>query len=367
MKTIRKIVICIVAVMMILISIMSALRIQADAIPDSTEYYVNDYADVLSDSTERYLDNKNAALDKGAEILVVTTEYISADDLEVFSYELFNKWGIGSAAYNNGVLIILVTKEGKYWVTPGKGLEDELSSSVLTRILENSMETDFDQGNYDRAVRNTFDAVYAIVSKKYGVIEEAPKPNYTPPSSSNSSITQPSGSPDFTWIWILFVVLLVIIIIKVMISSSRPRNRATTVIYHRPPRPRERPRYYEPPRPDPWHDPGPRHDEWEPPRPKEEPKYESRPTQSSSGWSSSGSSESSSKSSSSWGSSHRSSPLSSRPSSSSSRSSSSSSRASSTPTRSSSSFSRGTSNVGRSTPTRSSGGGKTRGGGAGRK
>ena len=146
--------------MMVLISIMSALHIQAMVIPDSTDEFVNDYARVISDDTYDYIASKNSELDNGAEILVVTTEYITSDNLEEFSYELFNQWKIGSDESDNGVLIVLVTKEEKYWVTVGQGLERELSSAVLSDILDQYMEEDFDKGNYDKAIRKTFDEIY---------------------------------------------------------------------------------------------------------------------------------------------------------------------------------------------------------------
>lgn len=325
MKAVRKIVICVIAVMMILISVMSALRIHAEVFPESTDYYVNDYAEVLSDETERYLESQNASLDKGAEILVVTAEYVSSDDLETISYDLFNQWGIGSFEYNNGVLIILVTGEGKYWVTVGRGLENELSSSVLTRILDRSMEEAFDDGDYDLAVRNTFDEIYSIVSKKYGIVDGSGTP-ITPESPAHAS----SGGLNLIWIWgMLFLVFMVIIVVCVLMSIVR-RNRRT-IIYHTAPRPRffMFPRPFVRPAPrDPFYRP-------EPPQRREEPM--DRPTGNSlnSNWSSSNRRASGS----SFGSANR----------------------------SVSGSSRSTFGVGRSSATRTSRGGSSRGGGAGRK
>ena len=355
LKIVKKVLICIIAVMMIMISMLSALRIQAEVIPDSTEDYVNDYADVISDATFNYIANKNSELERGAEILVVTTEYITSDDLEEFNYELFNQWGIGSVGFDNGVLITLVTKEGKYWVTVGKGLERELSASVLSDILDRCMEDDFDKGNYDRAVRNTFDEIYKIVSNKYNIKVNSGTTSSNKPSSNKT----PSYSKSSSSINPIIVILFIVIAIFVVRSMIRNAGSSKVVVVHDRPRPHPnyppRDRYHEPPRPEVRPQSKPSYyemesDRYETRRP--EPDRPKRESSSNSSWGSSSSSSSSFRQSSS------------------SRSSSnvSSSRASSTPTRSSSSTSRGSSSPSRSSaPSRSSGGGSSRGGGAGRK
>ena len=61
---------------------------------------------------------KNLELSKGAEIVILITDYIDTDT-ENFAYEVFNQWGIGDKDLDNGMLLVLVIKEEKYWINWG--------------------------------------------------------------------------------------------------------------------------------------------------------------------------------------------------------------------------------------------------------
>lgn len=188
----------------------------AKEIPDQTDYYVNDYMDVLSQNTEDVLVEKNSQLDNGAEIVVVTTDYINTDT-EQFAYQLFNQWGIGDKNENNGVLIVLVINEEKFWITTGPGLYDVLDAGTLSDIIYDYLEEDFDAKNYDEAVLNTFNAIYEIVAKKYGTIPGA--------VYEDNSYQGGSSMGDIIFPIIMFALMLFVIIIIVSTPGPRVRRR----------------------------------------------------------------------------------------------------------------------------------------------
>ncbi len=139
---------------------------------DPTEaFYVADYANVLSDETENYIVTKNDELNEltGGQIVVVTIEFLGGQDIEEYAYTLMNEWKIGSAEYNNGLLLLLVTGEMNYWAMAGSGIQVSLTSSLLGDYLSQYLEPEFTNGNYDTGVMNVFDAFLGWYDRFYAV------------------------------------------------------------------------------------------------------------------------------------------------------------------------------------------------------
>ena len=135
------------------------------AVPDPFSYAA-DYANVLSEDTESYINEQNDSLysKTGVQIAVVTVEFLDGQDIEDYAYYLFNEWCIGSAEYNNGALILLATAEENYYMLLGYGLDRAISAGQLQRILDDDMEPDFAVGNYDAAVKKSFDSLLALAA-----------------------------------------------------------------------------------------------------------------------------------------------------------------------------------------------------------
>ncbi|MGM9974244.1 MAG: TPM domain-containing protein [Clostridiaceae bacterium] len=147
-----------------------------DVVEPMEDFYVADYAGVINSDTENAIIKANDALyaKTGAQIVVVTIDFLSGRDIEDYSKTLFNKWEIGSSEKNNGVLLLLVPGDGKFWTVQGKGLENKLDSGRLNTILDNNLVEDFDNGNYDAAVQKTFNALFAELEDIYGDVNISP-------------------------------------------------------------------------------------------------------------------------------------------------------------------------------------------------
>lgn len=152
------------------IALFLATAVTAFAVVEPTEqFYVADYANVLQQDTKDDIVEKNAVLyeQTGAQIVVVTVDFLDGMAIEDYALELFNEWGIGSAEKNNGVLLLLAIGEENYWVLQGKGIEPYLSSATLKGILDESLEPDFAKGDYDAGVQKTFTALLQEVEEIY--------------------------------------------------------------------------------------------------------------------------------------------------------------------------------------------------------
>ena len=148
-------------VIMLMLSLVLAASGSAFAgIPEPTaSFYVADYADVITQETEQHIIEKNAELEyycDGAQIVVVTVDFLDGMDIEDYCYKLFNDWQIGSTS-NNGVLLLLTIGEENYWCMVGKGLEGELTAGDLDDLLWIYLEDSFAAEMYDFGVKETFD------------------------------------------------------------------------------------------------------------------------------------------------------------------------------------------------------------------
>lgn len=156
-------------ILMLLLTIMPVCALAAEVVDYTADFYVADYANVLDDEVEGLIVLNNDQLDKGcgAQIVVVTVDTVGSTTIENYAYTLFNEWGIGDKAKNNGLLILLAIQDGNYWLMPGKGLQDYLTAGDLDEMAAEYLLPSAQQGNYQEGVRQLFSACFEKVSIAY--------------------------------------------------------------------------------------------------------------------------------------------------------------------------------------------------------
>lgn len=172
-----------------------AIPVKAMNIPNpNSSFYVLDQANLISTSVELDMTQTSEALynETGAQIVVVTLDNLNGYDLEQFSVQLFRDWGIGDKEKNNGILIILALEEREVRIEVGYGLEGAIPDSVAGRILDDYMLVSLQEGDYDSAFYNTYEAVLNRVMDEYGI-------------ESLSGVDQTSNNTidDLPWFWII--------------------------------------------------------------------------------------------------------------------------------------------------------------------
>lgn len=108
-----------------------------------------DQAEILTDAEEDRID---AVIDRihgahGTQIAVVTADAVEGSPRQ-FSIDLFNRWGIGDAQRNDGMLILLVTSERRLELRTGRGLEGRFPDAWVDRMQTESMIPAFRDGRF---------------------------------------------------------------------------------------------------------------------------------------------------------------------------------------------------------------------------
>lgn len=199
-------------------------------IPDVPEmFYVLDTADVITPATRNHIVSRNDALFAltGAQVVVACVTSTEGMDIGEYAMQMFNKWGIGSAEKNNGVLILLSIQDDTYWVLQGKGLEELLPSGMLKQMVNTDLEPHFAAKEYDAGVLALFNSVCAHLASVYNVSLDtwtgAPG-SYT---QGGTEVKKTSGTGTIEiLIWAIIIVIVILFIATYFNSASGngPKN-----------------------------------------------------------------------------------------------------------------------------------------------
>ena len=208
------------------LSLCFSLSTAARAVVSQSEsFYAADYANVLSNATEEMIINYNGALEtqcQGAQIVVVTVDYLDGMYSDEYAYQLFNDWGVGSSEYNNGMLLLLATQENKAWLAYGMGLNSLIDGDDVDKLLEDYFWKDFDRGNYDKAVTRLFEALLEWYDDKY---DSSVVKSGTSGAAGSQNSGNESGGSTGTGVFSGLIRLVVIIAVLALLFGGNHRGR----------------------------------------------------------------------------------------------------------------------------------------------
>ena len=143
--------------LLILLSVavsVSGLWAQDDLFPPKPEpaVYVHDYAGWLEPGQKAQLEQRLRAYrdSTSTQIVVMIRPDIGDYDKASYAFELGNRWGIGRADKNNGVVMLVKTEapERGIFIATGYGTEGALPDITAGRIIRNTMAPFFRESRY---------------------------------------------------------------------------------------------------------------------------------------------------------------------------------------------------------------------------
>ena len=98
---------------------------------------VVDRADVLSPATEAALTARLAAHEDSTsnQVVVLTVPSLDGEVLEPYATRVFRTWGLGQAAADNGVLLLVAVDDRQLRIEVGYGLEGDLTDALSGQII----------------------------------------------------------------------------------------------------------------------------------------------------------------------------------------------------------------------------------------
>ncbi len=188
--------------------------------------FVNDFANVIPIEQKRQIDNLLSDVENqcSAEIVVVTIPSLDGGNIDDFSVRLFEKWKIGKADKDNGVLILAAISDRKARIEVGYGLEGAITDARAGDILRNFIFPEFKKGDYGTGLLFGAVAVSDFVAKEYG-IELTEK---TPSREFHTQKRKERGNPIFNVLIFVGIIYMAIrhphILFLMLLSGGRSNN-----------------------------------------------------------------------------------------------------------------------------------------------
>jgi uncharacterized protein len=170
---------------------------------------VNDLAGMLSGSENQALEDKLVAYDDSTstQITIVTINTLDGMDKAQYATELGEKWGIGRAKEDNGVLILVAKEERQIFIATGRGVEEYLPDAICKRIIENIIKPNFKAGDYYSGLDRATDEMMARLSGTF--------------------VNTDSDGEDGIPLWVVILIIFIIFFVLPFVFRNRG-GRGTT-------------------------------------------------------------------------------------------------------------------------------------------
>jgi uncharacterized protein len=121
-----------------------------------SEYYIDTYGvcEILDQETS-------------AEMAILIVNSTEEMDIAQYAIEVFNSNGIGNKEKNNGVLIVVATGDGTYFVAVGRGLEGILNDAKVGRFARDYFVPHAEIGDYAYGIYALSVMIAAEIAENY--------------------------------------------------------------------------------------------------------------------------------------------------------------------------------------------------------
>ncbi|GAA4279611.1 TPM domain-containing protein [Gaetbulibacter aestuarii] len=175
-------------------------------IPDKPDFQtsVYDYYHLLDASQKKQLEQKLIRYSDttSTQIVIAIIASTQGENINYLGAQWGEKWGIGQAKEDNGILILLAQDDRKIAINTGYGIEPYLTDALSKRIIENDIIPYFRKGDYYGGLNRGADAIFEVLTGTYKGV---------PNNEKNSRKGNKFG----------FILIIIFIVIALSISKNR--------------------------------------------------------------------------------------------------------------------------------------------------
>ncbi|HET8737047.1 MAG TPA: TPM domain-containing protein [Pricia sp.] len=130
---------------------------------------VYDYVELLPEGQEKALEQKliRYSDSTSTQIVIVIIASTQGENINFLGAQWGQKWGIGQANKDNGVLVILARDDRRIAINTGYGTEGNLTDAMSKRIIENVILPQFKQDNYYGGLNDGADAIFNVLTGQF--------------------------------------------------------------------------------------------------------------------------------------------------------------------------------------------------------
>ena len=130
---------------------------------------VNDFTGTLSSQEVQQLEQKLVAYNDSTstQIAIVMMRSVGEYDIADYSFRLAEKWGIGGAKNDNGILILAAMDDRKVFIATGYGLEGAVPDALAKRIVTSLIVPNFKMEAYYDGLDKATDMIIKLASGEY--------------------------------------------------------------------------------------------------------------------------------------------------------------------------------------------------------
>jgi len=130
---------------------------------------VYDYVNLLSSGQKAALEQKlvRYADSTSTQIVIAIIHSTKGEDINYLGAKWGEKWGIGQADEDNGILVLLAKDDRKIAISTGYGVEEFLTDFMSKRIIESVIIPQFKQGNYYAGLDQGSDAIFQVLTGQF--------------------------------------------------------------------------------------------------------------------------------------------------------------------------------------------------------
>lgn len=133
------------------------------------ETSVYDYINLLSVAQKSELEQKliRYSDSTSTQIVVAVIASTEGENIIYLGAQWGQKWGIGQAVKDNGVLILLARDDRKIAINTGYGVEGNLTDAMSRRIIENIIIPEFKRGDYYGGLDKGADTIFQVLNGEF--------------------------------------------------------------------------------------------------------------------------------------------------------------------------------------------------------
>ena len=141
------------------------------AIPEKPQKQtsVYDYVNLLQVSQSRALEQKliRYSDSTSTQIVVAIISSTEGENINFLGAQWGQKWGIGQADKDNGILVLLAKDDRRIAINTGYGVEGSLTDLMSKRIIESVIIPEFKKGDYYSGLNKGADAIFQVLNGEF--------------------------------------------------------------------------------------------------------------------------------------------------------------------------------------------------------